>query len=188
MLTSRKAFNHFIHTRTTTSPSDPTIKLFDDLIASKRTRGRTASNFFSSSKPKPFNLYADYGSGKPNTPSTTPFLSDTTDHIWRTAAAPSVVSRNVPRNAPASSEEDEENWYGGGAKSWVGRVPAKLDVKLMREPRAVQGAPRLEVKKGGIRRKEVPGCGSAGAGMGRLGTAKTGLQRSKSEGIMEYLR
>ena len=59
------AFNEFIHERETNGPNDPSIMLFDQIILSKRNRGRTS--IFTKSK--------------------TDFLSDTTDHLWRTAAA-----------------------------------------------------------------------------------------------------
>lgn len=62
---TRIAFNEFIHERESNGPNDPSIMLFDQIILSKRNRGRTS--IFSKSK--------------------TDFLSDTADHLWRTAAA-----------------------------------------------------------------------------------------------------
>ena len=59
------AFNEFIHERETKPSGDPSILLFDQMILSKRNRGR--ASMFSKSK--------------------TDFLSDTYDHLWRTAAA-----------------------------------------------------------------------------------------------------
>ena len=58
-------FNEFIHEREAKPASDPWIMLFDQMILSKRNRGR--ASMFSKSK--------------------TDFLSDTYDHLWRTAAA-----------------------------------------------------------------------------------------------------
>lgn len=58
-------FNEFIHERETKRPDDPTVKLFDEVILAKRNRGKTS--FFHSKKQD--------------------FLTDTTDHLWRTAAA-----------------------------------------------------------------------------------------------------
>ena len=58
-------FNEFIHEREAKPASDPSIMLFDQMILSKRNRGR--ASMFSKSK--------------------TDFLSDTYDHLWRTAAA-----------------------------------------------------------------------------------------------------
>jgi len=58
-------FNEFIHERETKPGTDPGIMLFDQMILSKRNRGR--ASIFGKSK--------------------TDFLSDTYDHLWRTAAA-----------------------------------------------------------------------------------------------------
>ena len=58
-------FNEFIHEREAKPASDPSVMLFDQMILSKRNRGR--ASMFSKSK--------------------TDFLSDTYDHLWRTAAA-----------------------------------------------------------------------------------------------------
>lgn len=58
-------FNEFIHQREVKPANDPSIMLFDQMILSKRNRGR--ASMFSKSK--------------------TDFLSDTYDHLWRTAAA-----------------------------------------------------------------------------------------------------
>ena len=65
MLTVESAFNEFIHERETIVATDPRIMLFDQVILSKRNRGRTS--FFSKSS--------------------TNFLSDTSDHLWRSAVA-----------------------------------------------------------------------------------------------------
>ena len=59
------AFNEFIYERETKPPSEPSIMLFDQVILSKRNRGRTS--IFSKSK--------------------TDFLSDISDHLWRSASA-----------------------------------------------------------------------------------------------------
>ena len=60
-----KAFNEFVHEREVKPASDPSIMLFDQVILSKKNRGRTS--MFSKSK--------------------TDFLSDSSDHLWRSAAA-----------------------------------------------------------------------------------------------------
>jgi len=65
---------------------------------------------------------------------TTSFLADTGDHIWRTAAAPSSSSRTPSAQV-------------------LGRTPAKLDRSLMRQPRALQGAPQLN--KANPKRKQI---------------------------------
>jgi hypothetical protein len=64
-------FNEFIHERETKRSDDPTIKLFDEVILAKRNRGK--SSFFGKSR--------------------VDFLSDTSDHLWRTAAANPPSSR-----------------------------------------------------------------------------------------------
>ena len=58
-------FNEFIHERESKPANDPTIALFDQIILAKRNRGR--QSIFGKSK--------------------TTFLSDTSDHLWRSAAA-----------------------------------------------------------------------------------------------------
>ncbi|QIW98277.1 hypothetical protein AMS68_003795 [Peltaster fructicola] len=97
-------FSEFIHEREATRAEEPSIKLFDEIILSKRNRGRTS--FFNKSS--------------------TNFLSDTSDHLWRSAVAPNPTSRTP-----------------GELGSVTGRVPAKLDPTLMKEPRSIGGAPRL---------------------------------------------
>ncbi|KAF2745710.1 DENN-domain-containing protein [Sporormia fimetaria CBS 119925] len=115
MLQQTQAFNEFIHERESLRPDDPTVKLFDEVILAKRNRGRTS--FFHKSK-------ADY-------------LSDKTDHLWRTASA----------NPPSSR-------FPGDYRSIVSRIPAKLDPTLMKEPRVIQGVPRIPMAK--ARRRPVP--------------------------------
>ncbi|KAK4496397.1 hypothetical protein PRZ48_012377 [Zasmidium cellare] len=105
MLRQTQAFNEFISERESTRAEDPSIKLFDEIILSKRNRGRTS--LFSKSD--------------------TSFLSDTSDHLWRSAAA-----------TPPSSR------FPGDVRVQSGRTPAKLDPTLMKEPRSIQGAPRLQ--------------------------------------------
>jgi hypothetical protein len=70
-LQQTQAFNEFIHERESKRPEDPTIKLFDQVILAKQNRGK--SSFFYNSK--------------------VDFLSDTTDHLWRTASATPPNSR-----------------------------------------------------------------------------------------------
>lgn len=106
MLRGTQMFNEFIHERESTRAEDPSIKLFDEIILSKRNRGRSSLSLFSSK-------------------SYTNFLSDSSDHLWRSAAA-------TPPSARFPSDT--------GAVT--GRTPAKLDPSLMMEPRSIQGAPR----------------------------------------------
>lgn len=69
--------------------------------------------------------------------SNTSFLYDTTDHLWRSASTAPPNSR-IP----------------GDYRSVVSRIPAKLDPTLMKEPRAVQGAPRIPQAR--TKRKPIP--------------------------------
>lgn len=69
--------------------------------------------------------------------SNTSFLYDTSDHLWRTASTAAPNSR-IP----------------GDYHQVVTRIPAKLDPTLMKEPRAVQGAPRIPANR--TRRKPIP--------------------------------
>ena len=65
------------------------------------------------------------------------FLEDRSEHLWRSAQASSPVSRDGPKGSIG-----------------VGRMPAKLEKDLLKEPRVVQGVPRLVTKK--PTRKQVP--------------------------------
>lgn len=114
-LQQTQAFNEFIHERESIRAEDPKIKLFDEVILAKRNRGK--SSFFHKQK-------AD-------------FLSDTIDHVWRTASA-----------TPPSSR------FPGDYRTIISRIPAKLDPTLMKEPRVIQGAPRMSGTK--ARRKPIP--------------------------------
>ncbi|PPJ55721.1 hypothetical protein CBER1_08301 [Cercospora berteroae] len=114
MLRQTQAFNEFIHEREATRAEDPSIKLFDEIILSKRNRGHRS--FFSKSS--------------------TSFLSDTSDHLWRSASAAPPTGR-----------------FPGDFKTVTGRTPGKLDPTLMKEPRSIQGAPRLQQAK--TKRKPV---------------------------------
>jgi len=71
MLRDTQTFNEFIHDREVKLAEDPQIKLFDEIILTKRNRRKTS--FF--------------------TRSDTSFLSDISDHLWRSAAAPPPSSR-----------------------------------------------------------------------------------------------
>lgn len=115
MLRETQAFNEFIHERESTRPDDPSIRLFDQIILSKKNRGRTS--FFSKSS--------------------TDFLNDTSDHLWRSAVA-----------TPPSAR------FPGDYRSVVSRQPAKLDPTLMKEPRVIQGVPRVPQQK--AKRKPIP--------------------------------
>ncbi|ORY03936.1 dDENN domain-containing protein [Clohesyomyces aquaticus] len=115
MLQQTQGFNEFIHERESTRSEHASIKLFDEVILAKRNRGKTS--FFHKSK--------------------VDFLSDTNDHLWRTAAA-----------TPPSAR------FPGDYRSIISRIPAKLDSTLMKEPRVIQGVPRIPQAK--ARRKPIP--------------------------------
>lgn len=104
ILRDTQAFNEFIHERETMKGDDPAVKLFDQIILSKKNRGRTS--LFSKAS--------------------TDFLSDTSDHMWRTAQA----------NPPSAR-------FPGDYRQIISRIPAKLDTSLMKEPRVIQGVPRV---------------------------------------------
>ncbi|KAF4553336.1 DENN (AEX-3) domain-containing protein 2 [Elsinoe fawcettii] len=115
MMRGTVSFNEFIHERETKRSEDPAVKLFDEIILSKRNRGKTS-------------LF---------TKSDTNFLSDSSDHLWRSAAA-----------TPPSSR------FPGDYRQIVSRIPAKLDPSLMKEPRTTQGVPRIP--KARTLRKPIP--------------------------------
>ncbi|KAI9849234.1 MAG: hypothetical protein M1837_004693 [Sclerophora amabilis] len=115
MLRQTQGFNEFIHERETKKGSNPEIMVFDQVILAKKGRGRTS--LFS--KPNPG------------------FLQDTSDHLWRSAAA-----------MPPSSR------FPGDYRQVISRVPAKLDPALMKEPRVIQGVPRATTAN--ARRKPIP--------------------------------
>ena len=133
MLQQTQAFNEFIHQAESKRAEDPTIKLFDEIILAKRNRGR-ASMFSKSSKFTSF-LAQCILADRPFPDMS--FLSDTSDHLWRSALATAQNSR-LP----------------GDYRQIVTRIPAKLDPSLMKEPRANQGAPRVPQAR--TKRKPIP--------------------------------
>ncbi|KAI9789695.1 MAG: hypothetical protein M1816_005870 [Peltula sp. TS41687] len=115
MLQQTQTFNEFIHERETKSAKDPSIMLFDQIILAKKNRGRTS--LFNKSSPN--------------------FLQDSSEHVWRSAAA-----------VPPSSR------FPGDYRQITSRIPARLDPALMKEPRVIQGVPRIIASK--ARRKPIP--------------------------------
>ncbi|KAI4172228.1 MAG: hypothetical protein LQ343_003663 [Gyalolechia ehrenbergii] len=115
VLQQTQAFNEFIHERELKAANDPSIMLFDQIILSKRNRGR--ASIFSKSK--------------------IDFLSDTSDHLWRSAAA-----------TPPQGK------FPGDYLSIITRIPAKLSPTLLKEPRVLQGVPRINTVH--ARRKPIP--------------------------------
>ena len=83
---------------------------------------------------------------------TTSFLDQTSDHLWRSAAVPTPSSK-----------------FPGDYKTVVSRIPAQLDVNLMKEPRTIQGVPRADVAGKRVGRKAVPSMlGPSGSGKGLI--------------------
>ncbi|KAL4929557.1 dDENN domain protein [Aspergillus undulatus] len=125
ILSQTQGFNEFISDRERVNPKakDPRITLFDEIVLSKRNRGR--SSIFS---------------GR----SQTDFLSDTSNHLWRTASAASFAASRTQQN------------LSGDYTRVVTRAPAKLDTSLMKEPRMIHGAPRVSKTANNARRKPLP--------------------------------
>lgn len=67
------------------------------------------------------------------------FLDDRTDHLWRSAAVPTPNAK-----------------FPGDYRTVVSRIPAQLDISLMKEPRTIQGVPRVDMPGKRVGRKAVP--------------------------------
>lgn len=67
------------------------------------------------------------------------FLDDTSEHLWRSAAVPTPSAK-----------------FPGDYRTVVSRIPAQFDVALMREPRVIQGVPRMDMPGKRVGRKAVP--------------------------------
>lgn len=79
MLEQTQAFSEFIHDRESRKATDPAVKLFDEVILSKKNRGKTG--FFSRSsmlKPRHVKFIALTLGAEPT------YLADTSEHQWRT--------------------------------------------------------------------------------------------------------
>lgn len=121
------------------------MALFDEIVLSKRNRGR--SSIFS---------------GR----STTDFLSDTSNHLWRTASATFFAPSS--RSQPNLSGDYSRVAQRGKFLDLIPRfwrishltchitAPAKLDTSLMKEPRMIHGAPRVSKTANTARRKPLP--------------------------------
>lgn len=134
-------FNEFIHDREMKPQSDPNIRLFDEIIMAKKARGRPglSSGLSRLASLRQSNMLNPPGAGPASKMSS--YLADTSDHIWRTASVPVPKGGQLPDNY----------------RTIITRVPARLDKSLMREPRAIQGAPRVDARgPRGLTRKQVP--------------------------------
>ncbi|KAI1433209.1 dDENN domain-containing protein [Xylaria sp. CBS 124048] len=139
MMKETQTFNEFIHSRETQPPTHPSIRLFDEVILAKKARGKPG---LSSGLSRLSTIRASYGvsSSLPSKSSKAPsYLTDTSDHLWRTASVPMPNAR-----------------FPGDYRAVITRIPSKLDPSLMKEPRAIQGVPRPEQRRNGVLRKQVP--------------------------------
>ncbi|KAL1881981.1 hypothetical protein VTK73DRAFT_3310 [Phialemonium thermophilum] len=140
MMKDTQGFNEFIHERERHPPTAHSIRLFDEILMAKRARGRPV---LSTGLSRLSTIRASHGVSTGLAPakrSRVPgYLSDTSDHIWRTASVP----------VPSAK-------FSGDYRSVITRIPAKLDPSLMKEPRAIQGVPRPEQGRSrGLIRKQV---------------------------------
>ncbi|ELQ35611.1 dDENN domain-containing protein [Pyricularia oryzae Y34] len=142
MMRDTQAFNEFVHERERSSPSNPQIRLFDEILLAKKARGRPTMGTLS----RLSTIRVSHGAslGSHSTPGrltkVAGYLGDTSDHIWRTASVPFPNAK-----------------FPGDYRSVITRVPTKLDPTLMKEPRAIQGVPRAEQGgRRGLVRKQVP--------------------------------
>lgn len=82
------------------------------------------------------------------TPRSSSFLDDKSDHLWRSATVPTPTAK-----------------FPGDYRTVVSRIPAQLDVSLMKEPRTIQGVPRVDLPGKRLGRKAVPSLlGGGGRG------------------------
>lgn len=125
--------------------TDASIRLFDEVIMAKKARGRPG---LSAGLSRLSTIRQSHGASAtasgfmpPSRGAKVPsYLSDTTEHMWRTASVP-IPKGNFP----------------GEYRAIVTRTPARLDRALMREPRAIQGVPRLDQRGSkSFARKQVP--------------------------------
>lgn len=118
------------------------MALFDEIVLSKRNRGR--GSIFS---------------GR----STTDFLSDTSNHLWRTANA-TFFAPNSRSHQNLSQDYSRVSTRGkhfilslrNPSTNKASIAPAKLDTSLMKEPRMIHGAPRVSKTANTARRKPLP--------------------------------
>ncbi|KAG8669871.1 hypothetical protein FPOAC2_09213 [Fusarium poae] len=146
MMRETQCFNEFIHDREMQPANDASIRLFDEIIMAKKARGRSGlatglSRLSTIRASHGASTYGGFGPPRGGSNSKIPaFLGDISDHIWRTASVP-LPKGNFP----------------GEYKTIVTRTPARLDRSLMREPRSIQGMPRVEPRgTRGLIRKQVP--------------------------------
>lgn len=167
------AFNGFISERECTAPAPTSssstsvhtsITLFDAIILAKRNRGRllpsarqlsgmsltssmksglSASSRLAASALSSAHRHHNMGGSTNSVTVSSEFLSDTSDHTWRTISA---TGSSATSPAPVTRTD-----FGDPSRDYrevVTRVPAKLEEIFMREPpRVIQGIPSLKVKR-----------------------------------------
>lgn len=101
MLEQTQAFSEFIHDREAKKPTDPAIKLFDEVILSKKNRGK--SGFFSKSSMFLPPIPAGRSLVSHTQVTATNYLQDTSEHTWRTVSSGSTSSRYLDDNKVASN-------------------------------------------------------------------------------------
>ncbi|KAI0181941.1 DENN-domain-containing protein [Hypoxylon sp. FL1284] len=143
MMKETQVFNEFIHEREMLPGSSPEIRLFDEIILAKKARGKPGLSGLS----RLSTIRASHGVSAslpglqiPSRHSKQPsYLTDTSDHIWRTACVPMPNAK-----------------FQGDYRVVTTRIPARLDPSFMKEPRAIQGLPHPEQRRRGVIRKQVP--------------------------------
>ncbi|KAL3960088.1 hypothetical protein ACCO45_005205 [Purpureocillium lilacinum] len=132
MLRDTQGFNEFIHHREMKPASEASVRLFDEIIMAKKARGRTG---LSSGLSRLSTIRASHGASA---------------NTWGLGASSRTPAGKAP-TAPAQRQ------FPGEYRSVVTRIPSRLDRTLMREPRAIQGVPRMEQRGArGLVRKQVP--------------------------------
>jgi hypothetical protein len=141
MLEQTQAFSEFIHDRESKKATDPSVKLFDEVILSKKNRGKTG--FFSRSStlmPRWVMVccMALTSSAEPT------YLADTSEHVWRTSSV--VINHQSKNNGEqrVSPNRSMCSYHISTDKLINGiLVPAKLDPILLRpsKPATTQATP-----------------------------------------------
>jgi hypothetical protein len=121
------------------TPTLASIILFDNIILCKRDRGRFRTQIPTLTISR--NPFSRLSSSCSTSSLSSDFLSDISDHLWRTASASTASDRETYRDRTDFGEGPGRDY-----RSIVTRMPAKLDETLMREPRMVQGVPRITEK------------------------------------------
>jgi hypothetical protein len=99
MLEQTQAFSEFIHDRESKKATDPSVKLFDEVILSKKNRGK--GGLFSRASMLTTAASCVIPSNWDIEPT---YLADMSEHVWRTVSTPPTSSKgNEQRVAPNRS-------------------------------------------------------------------------------------